>query len=50
MPPRAKILAVVSMAASFLLLVVSGAPAMVLAGVGAILVAVASFLLTRPSR
>lgn len=49
-PPRAKLMAVLSMAASFLILVLSGAPLLLLAGVGAILVTVATFLLTRPSR
>lgn len=48
-PTRAKILAVLSMALSFILLVRSDAPAPVLVGVAIILVGVASFLLTRPS-
>lgn len=49
-PVRAKVIAVLSMAASFMMLVHAGTPALVLGGVGAILVAVATFLLTRPSR
>lgn len=48
-PRKAKILAVSSMAASFLLLAAGGAPVLVLAGVGVVLLAVATYLVTRPS-
>ncbi|WP_182084058.1 YbaN family protein [Aureimonas sp. ME7] len=48
-PLRAKIFALGSMAASLAILGWSGAPAIALAGVGAVMVAVAAFLLTRPS-
>ncbi|ALN74016.1 hypothetical protein M673_14915 [Aureimonas sp. AU20] len=48
-PRRAKALAVLSMSASFALLVYSGAPDLVLLGVGIILLCVATYLLTRPS-
>lgn len=49
-PRRAKLAAIVSMAASFALLWVSGASTFVLAMVAAILVIVATYLVTRPSR
>ncbi|WP_082505816.1 YbaN family protein [Aureimonas sp. Leaf324] len=49
-PPRAKLLACLSMASSLAILWASGAPAPVLASVGAILVCVATYLVTRPSR
>ncbi|WP_082659423.1 YbaN family protein [Aureimonas sp. AU40] len=48
-PRRAKALAILSMSASFALLVYSGAPDLVLLGVGIILLCVATYLLTRPS-
>ncbi|WP_185983365.1 YbaN family protein [Aureimonas mangrovi] len=48
-PRRAKVLAVVSMAASFALLAWSGAPAFALAATGAILLTVAAWLVTRPN-
>ncbi len=49
-PPRAKLLACLSMASSLAILWASGGPGPVLAGVGAILVCVATYLVTRPSR
>ena len=49
-PRRAKVAAVLSMAASFALLWASGASHWILAGVATILVCVATYLLTRPSR
>ncbi|WP_279482841.1 YbaN family protein [Aureimonas sp. SK2] len=49
-PLRAKCLAGASMAASLAILAVSGAPVPVVAGVGAILLCVSTYLFTRPSR
>jgi uncharacterized protein len=48
-PRRAKVVAVISMAASFALLAWSGTPAWALAVTGAILLIVATWLVTRPS-
>lgn len=48
-PRRAKLLAVLSMMASFALLALTGASPMLLAGVGVVLLGVATYLLTRPS-
>ena len=48
-PMKAKCLAVVSMALSYALLIVSGAPAPALWIVGLVLLCVASYLVTRPS-
>lgn len=48
-PRKAKLFATVSMAASYGLLLLSGAPPLVLAGVGGILAAVSAYLLSRPS-
>lgn len=48
-PARAKVAAVLSMAASFALLAWTGAPGWTLALVGAILAAVSFYLVTRPS-
>lgn len=49
-PVRAKFFACLSMAASLMILAWSGAPGLMLAGVGAILICVATYLVTRPSR
>lgn len=49
-PPRAKILAGASMAASLAILALSGAPPVLVAGVALILACVFTYLITRPSR
>lgn len=49
-PRRAKLLACLSMALSLVILGASGAPLAALAGTSAILVCVATYLVTRPSR
>ncbi|ANF57285.1 YbaN family protein [Halotalea alkalilenta] len=48
-PRYAKLIAVVSMAASLVLMWFGGAPLLVVLAVGAILLAVSSYLLSRPS-